>query len=215
MLRLSRKKNIILASSGIVTAVMLSIVLWANYLIAECAGAVMDDVGQVPPQRVGLVLGCSKTANGRPNRFYHNRIKACHELFANGTISKILVSGDNSRRDYDEPSDMKADLMSLGIPAADIVCDYAGFSTLDSVIRARKVFGIQQCVVISQRFHCERAVYIARHNDLDLIGYAAADVDGAVAARVYLREYLARAKAWLDINLFGRQPKFLGPTCTV
>ncbi len=183
----------------------------ANYRIARCAGQAFDSVQAVPARPVAVVLGCSKTTLDRPNRFYVNRLEACAELYRSGKVSAILVSGDHGRSDYNEPADMRDDLMALGVPEEAIHCDYAGFSTLDSVVRAHEVFGLSEFIVVSQRFQCERAIYIGNRHGLDVVGYCAADVKGPFAAKTYAREYLARTKAWFDVNVWDREPKYLGP----
>jgi SanA protein len=168
-------------------------------------------LGDVPHRRVGLLLGCSnRLPGGRTNLYYLGRIEAATELWSTGTVDYILVSGDNHSRDYDEPTTMLRDLVIAGVPRERIVLDYAGFRTLDSVVRAKEVFGLDGFVVISQRFHNERAVFIARANGLDAVAYDAADVAGADGRKTHAREFLARLRAVLDVELLGTRPHFLG-----
>ena len=122
----------------------------------------------------------------------------------------ILVSGDNSRRDYDEPTDMKEALVEAGLPEDRIHCDYAGFRTLDSVVRAKDVFLLDRFVVVSQEFHVERALYIAKELGIEAYGYPARDVGGKAGMKTKAREDLARVKAVLDMKLLNTQPKFRG-----
>ena len=124
-------------------------------------------------------------------------------------IDFIIVSGDNSRKDYDEPSDFKSDLVLAGIPENKIFLDYAGFRTLDSVVRVKEIFGQESVTVISQPFHNERAIYLAEHFDIKIVGFNARAISGRYGLRVKLREYLARVKVFVDV-LLGVQPKFLG-----
>ena len=105
---------------------------------------------------------------------------------------------------------MRDDLVALGIPSNHIVLDYAGFRTLDSVVRAQKVFGLTEFVVISQRFHCLRAVYLAKASGSDAVGYCAQDVGGPTGLRIRLREILARTMAIIDVKVLEREPKFFG-----
>ena len=164
-----------------------------------------DDINNIPKNNVGLVLGASKwTSSGRINLFYQHRVDAAVALYKAGKINYILVSGDNGRKDYDEPSDFKNDLVAKGIPEAHIFLDYAGFRTLDSIVRAKEIFGQNAITIISQQFHNERAIYIAQHYDIEAIAYNAKDV-----YKTPPREYLARTKARLDL-LFNVKPKFLG-----
>lgn len=126
-------------------------------------------------------------------------------------MKALLVSGDNGSRQYDEPTAMKAALVAAGVPAERIVCDYAGFRTLDSVVRAREVFGQSRFLVVSQRFHNERAIFLARRLGIEAVGLNAQDVPRSRALTTWLREYLARVQAVLDVTLLGTRPRFAGP----
>ncbi len=184
-------------------------------ITASTAHAVADDVKQVEAKPVALLLGTARrTMAGRPNQFYQARIEAAAELFHSGKVQAILVSGDNATRWYNEPIAMQEDLISAGVPAEFITLDYAGFRTLDSVIRAKEVFGQEHVIVVSQRFHAERAIFLARHFGLDASGLAAADPEHPGVMRVRAREVLARVAAVLDV-IIGRAPKFLGEPETV
>lgn len=178
------------------------------------AGAAEDrlfhDLASVPDRSVALVLGTAKHFRGRPNLYYDYRIEAAAELFHANKVRAILVSGDNSRADYDEPSAMRDDLVSAGVPKEYIALDYAGFRTLDSIVRAQEVFGLEDFVIVSQQFHCERALYLASSRSIEAVAYAARDVTGPHQRRVRRREVLARTKAWLDVNILGAEPRFLG-----
>ncbi len=138
---------------------------WANYKIKNTAKPfVFDQVNDVPEVNVGLLLGASRlTANGYENFYFNYRINAALELFHAGKIKYIIVSGDNSRKTYDEPTDMKNALISGGVPDSVIYLDYAGFRTFDSVIRSKEIFGQTKITVISQKFHNERAVLLIKH----------------------------------------------------
>jgi SanA protein len=164
----------------------------------------------LPTNKVGLVFGTAKTHNGLPNIFFTTRINAAVEAYNAQKIEKILVSGDNGTTQYNEPQDMKEALMEQGVAEADIILDYAGFSTLDSVIRAKEVFGQSSYTIVSQKFQNERAIFIGRHHDIDMVGYNTAEIPFRVAPRVYIREYAARVKLLLDIYILRREPKFLG-----
>lgn len=166
---------------------------------------VYDSIETIPENKVGLLLGTGKyAANGNINLFYKYRIDAVFKLYKAGKIEYILVSGDNSRKDYDEPTDFKKDLIANGIPEDRIFLDYAGFRTLDSVVRAKDIFGQTSITIISQKFHNQRAIYIAKQFGIDAVGFNAKDVYNS-----HFREYLARSKASLDL-VFNVQPKFLG-----
>ncbi len=154
----------------------------------------------------------SKTlANAQPNLFFYFRIEAAAGLFRAGRVNYLIVSGDNSREGYDEPTDMRDALMAAGVPAERIYRDYAGFRTLDSVIRAREIFGQDSITIVSQRFHNERAIFIARAHGIDAVGYNAVNMPQYRGLKTKAREWLARTRTVLDVWVLGTKPKFLGP----
>ena len=190
----------------------MSVVYYAKYEIDSVSqGKVYGSIEEVPERKIGLVLGCSKyLSNGRKNLYFQQRIDAAKELYFSDKVKFLLVSGDNSTKYYDEPTTMKKDLITLGVPGNKIYCDYAGLSTLDSVVRTKEVFKENQFIVISQGFHVRRAIYLGLAHDIDLIGYAPQGVSGLGSLKTELRECLARGKALLDVKFLNRQPKFLG-----
>lgn len=179
-------------------------------IVRSTSDKVYADVAEVPANRVGLLLGTSpKLRSGRPNLYFHHRIDAAVALYQAGKINYVLVSGDNRRRNYNEPAEMRKALIAKGIPDSVIVLDYAGIRTLDSVIRSEKIFGQDSITIISQRFHNERAIYIACRNDIVAVGFNAKDVDAYSGFKTNLRELLARVKVFVDI-LTGKGPRHLG-----
>jgi SanA protein len=178
----------------------------------NAAPFVRASVNELPEVDVGLVLGCSKQlGDGRPNAFFRARMSAAAELYRAGKVRYLLLSGDNSRTDYDEPSDMRRALVAAGVPGSRIVLDYAGFRTLDSVLRAKDVFGVRRLIVVSQRFHNERAVYLARAHGMEAFGFDARDIGGVEGLRVRLREVVSRMFAVLDVKVLHSEPRFPGP----
>jgi SanA protein len=190
---------------------LLGVILFSNYAIEKGAkDKVFSDINEVPKNYVGMVLGTSKKMkSGNVNLYFTYRINATVELYKSGKIEYVLVSGDNSTQSYDEPTDFKNELIKKGIPANRIYLDYAGFRTLDSVVRAKEIFGQNKLTIISQEFHNERAVYIAAKHDVKAIGYNAKGVSRRYGLKVQIREYFARTKVFIDL-LLGIQPKFLG-----
>lgn len=165
----------------------------------------------VPKNDVGVLLGTSKyLTNGEYNLYFTYRMEAAEKLYFSNKINFILVSGDNATMAYNEPITIKSELVKRGIPEEKIVLDYAGFRTFDSMIRANKVFGQKQFTVISQPFHNKRAVFIARKNGIEAIGFNAKDVSNQSGFKTQLREKFARIKVLLDIYILNTQPKFLG-----
>lgn len=191
--------------------VLILVIVTCNYIISNTAkGKTFDDVSKIPKNRVGLVLGTSnRITDGSSNPYYTYRIEATIALFKAGKIDFILVSGDNGSIYYNEPNTIKKDLVDAGVPEDLIFLDYAGFRTLDSMVRAKFIFGLDAVTVISQKFHNERAIYIAKKKGLNAIGFNAQDLSTTQGFKVQLREYLARVKVFID-ELLNTQPKFYG-----
>lgn len=201
---------------GLLPLIGLLTLIVCNYTINRAAeGQTYSTIETIPKNRVGLVLGTSKRrSNGQPNPYYTYRIDATIALFKAGKIDFVLVSGDNGTIYYNEPTTIKKDLVYGGIPENRIFLDYAGFRTLDSMVRAKEVFGLDQVTVISQKFHNERAIYLAEKKGLHAIGFNATDVSGQPGLKVKLREYFARVKVFIDL-VFNTQPKFFGDTIEI
>ena len=186
-------------------------IVFANYSIKkESDSFISYSVSDLPKVKTAVVLGTNKSlSNGNPNLYFKYRIDAATELYRSGKIESIIVSGDNSVKGYNEPEQMKLDLIANGIPADKIYEDFAGFRTLDSVLRAKEIFGQNKVIFISQKFHNERAVFLAQKFGIEAFGYNAKDVNKYAGLKTNLREYLAKAKAYLDI-WFNVDPKFGG-----
>jgi SanA protein len=190
---------------------LLWIVAASFSVVRATRGRTYSDVGAIPARRVGLVLGCSRVLpDGRRNAFFDNRMAAAAQLFRAHKVDYLVVSGDNHRATYDEPQDMKDALVSLGVPEVRIYCDYAGFRTLDSIVRVREIFGQTRITIISQEFHNQRAIFIAQHRGVDAIGFNAREVDAYDSFKTKCRELVARANMLIDLFVLRRQPKFLG-----
>lgn len=171
---------------------------------------------RVPKNAVGLLLGTSPhVRGGGMNPYFRNRMRAAVRLYRAGRIRHILVSGANPSRYYNEPRAMFEALVACGVPPAAITLDFAGFRTLDSVVRARRVFGQADVTIISQRFHDYRALFIAEHRGLHAVAFAAAPVRANEAAWAHTREWLARIRAVLDLFVLNAQPRFLGTPVAV
>lgn len=170
-----------------------------------------DRVDDVPYRRVGLLLGTSKyTRGGLINLYYLARLRAAVDLYTHGRIDVILASGDNQFAAYNEPREMRDALLQMGVADEDIILDYAGFRTFDSVVRISSVFGIREYTVITQYPHSLRALYIAKQFDHSAIAYHADLPRRGLEVRFRLREVLARVKAVLDIHVLGTRPRYLG-----
>lgn len=205
-----RRRLVIAGLLLLAMAVLMGVCQWM--VTRAGRGRLYDKVNAIPTRDVGLLLGTSdKRKNGQRNPFFDHRINAAAALYKAGKVHHLLLSGDNRRKDYDEPALMKEALRKAGVPESAVTVDCAGFRTLDSVVRAKKVFGLQKLTIISQRFHDERALLIADHFGIDAIGYCAADVGFRRGVKTQIRETFARVKAVLDLYVFHTTPKFLGP----
>lgn len=177
---------------------------------------VFDKVSEIPTNKVGLLLGTVEILpNGRRNLYFDYRIQAAVNLYKANKIQYIVASGDNHTKSYDEATAMKEALMRKGIPESAIYLDYAGFRTLDSVVRCHKIFGQERFTIISQLFHNQRAVFIASSKGLEAVGFNARNVSTRYGLKVMMREYLARVKAVLDVYVLRKKPKFLGPVVEI
>ena len=195
----------------IIVLLAIGVVIFCNVRISRYAkGRLYDDIGSIPHRHAAVVLGTSPLGrHGGPNLFFKARIDACTELYEAGKIDRIIVSGDNRYTNYNEPRAMQRALVQRGIPSEIIFADYAGFRTFDSVIRADKVFGQSSYIVVSQKFHNERAIFIAGHKGIDAIGYNAQDFLRRYGLMTHIREWFARCKVYIDL-IRGTEPHFLG-----
>lgn len=186
-------------------------VLWINLEVTKTGKQYSyDSVGAIQHNHCAVVLGTNKYISaGKINLYYTYRIQAAVLLYKSKKIDYIIVSGDNKHRSYNEPVSMYNDLVEAGIPKERIVLDYAGFRTLDSVVRCYMVFGQHQFTIISQPFHNHRAVYIGRKRGLEVIAFNAGDQNGRPSIKVILREIGARVLLAYDL-IIGTQPHFLG-----
>lgn len=197
---------LLVAAGGLALAVQT-----ASYYIEQSARPYLYEVlDEVPERPVGLLLGTSRNRGHGLNEFYAARIAAAAELYHGNKIEHIIASGSNPSPYYNEPVDMKRDLVGLAVPERSITEDSAGLRTLDSVVRAHRVLGQDSFLIVSQRFHAARAVFLARTLGLDAVGFCAKDPPGSVPWTFRLREFGARFKAVLDVTVLGTQPAQLG-----
>ncbi len=192
----------------IVSALLIFCNLW---VVNSTRANIFSDYNLVPANPVGLVLGTSsRLSNGMPNGFFDHRMQTAADLYRLGKINHIIVSGDNRTRFYNEPMEMKRALVKLGVPDSVITLDYAGLRTLDSVIRSKEIFGQDHITIITQPFHSYRALFISHYFDIDAVALVAPSPEQQPSIKVYLREYLARAKAILDLYILKTAPRHLG-----
>lgn len=210
-------KHLIYVVLGCLIVILLILII-CNYVICYNAeGKLYANVESVPQSEVGLLLGTTpQTRIGRrANQFFKFRIDAAEALYKAGKIKSILISGDeNSLDGINEVECMQDSLVSRGVSEADIILDGKGFRTLDAVVRATNVYDKHSYIVISQKFHNERALYLAEHLGLDvesLYGFNATDATSNMAVMTYIREYFARVKVFIDI-FTGKEPASMEKT---
>ncbi len=188
---------------GLLLLTVLGLDRWMSW---KTAPYIYDELQDLPYRQVGVVLGTAKYyRKGVINQYYRYRIQGALNAYNSGK----LLSGDNALQSYNEPMTMRKDLIAAGVDPADIVLDYAGFRTLDSIVRTRKVFDTNDFIIITQRFHCERALFIALHMGIQAQCYAVPSPKNMLTVR--LREFGARFSALADLYIFKREPRFLGP----
>jgi SanA protein len=183
-----------------------------NFWIVRSTDArVFKATNALPENDVALVLGVGRRmSNGSVNLHFKGRTEAAAYLYHEGKVKHLLVSGDNHTRGYDEPTDMREALLKLGVPESAITLDYAGFRTLDSIVRAKEIFGLNKLTIITDDFHVNRALFLCRYYDLEAVAYASREVPFGLSGNARLREVGARVKAAMDIYLLNTRPRFLG-----
>ncbi len=207
--KIFRKFVKITLMSGLVMGLF---VFGSNYMVEKHAnGKIYSDIEQLPQKKIALLLGTSKKiSSGHTNLFFKYRVEAAAQLYHTGKVKHILVSGDNGSQYYNEPMDMLKALIGLNVPREAITLDYAGFRTLDSVVRCKEIFSQSDVIIVSQKFHNQRAVFIGGSYGMTAIGFNARSVPQGYGLKTEIREYFARVAAVLDVYLLKTQPKFLG-----
>ena len=180
-------------------------------MVRSTDAAVFHEAKALPSNTVGLVLGTSpRLKSGAVNWHFKVRIEAAARLYHDGKVQHLLVSGDNHIKGYDEPTEMHDALVKLGVPESAITLDYAGFRTLDSIVRAKKIFGQDKVTIITEDFHAHRSAFLAKHFDLDAVVFCAQPLGARWTVRMQIREVGARCKAALDAYVLHTKPKLLG-----
>ena len=198
----------IVIASGVLSIFIVALNEW---MTLRSRKRIFTDPANVPGTDVALVLGTGKLmGDGRLNEHFRIRMDSAAALYKTGRVKHFVLSGDNGRDGYNEPADMKAALVERGIPKGAMTCDYAGFRTLDSVVRAKEIFGITKCVIVSDDFHLARALWIADCHDIAATAYYSEALPWRTSAKSRAREWLARVKAVTD-EFTGTEPKFGGP----
>lgn len=207
----------ILFGFGIIFICLIALVtLVCNLWVIHSSKAYLyDSIDEMPNNEVALVLGTSPSAgNGYANQYFNDRIDAASKLFHQQKVAHFILSGDNRMKNYNEPREMRKALNKTAVPDSCMTLDFAGFRTLDSIVRSKKVFKQKKITIVSQKYHNHRAVFIARFHGIDAIAFNANEYSFN-KKRNHQREVLARVKAVLDLYVLRKQPKFLGETIDI
>jgi len=198
------KKIIFLGLTSIVIFVLIN-----AYILFSTKDFIFDDIDDVPKAYVAIVLGARVMPNGFPSYVLQDRLDTAIDLYNFNKVERILLSGDHGQNEYDEVNNMKKYLISKNIPVSDIFLDHAGFNTYNSMSRAKEIFLIDDAIVVSQKFHLARSVYIAREKGISAVGIVANRRFYLSTTRNNIRESLARVKSFFEV-LINVDPKFLG-----
>lgn len=204
----------IVIGAVIASALLATIIIGINFYVQSMSRHLIISREAAPTSQTILVLGAAVYRDGRLSDMYHDRAQTALDLYNAGKSSVILVSGDNSTKEYDEVTPVKKYLIAAGVPSSSIVLDYAGFDTYDSLYRARNIFGVTSTIIVTQNFHLPRALYIGKKLGISVYGVNADLRTYGDIRYLYLREYGARIKAWLN-SVFRSKPKFLGEKITI
>jgi SanA protein len=181
------------------------------WVVTSTKSRILDAVSELPEKSVALVLGTSnKLVDGSPNPYFIERIQLAADLFRQGKISHFILSGDNRSKYYNEPIEMRKALIKQGVPDSLITLDFAGLRTLDSIVRSKEIFGQNKIVIVTQSFHCYRALFISEFYGIDAVTLLTSNPDPHTSLRINIREWFARAKAVADLYIFNTTPRHLG-----
>jgi len=219
MTRRIRKRRLLRRSLlvvGILVVLGGLVVLIPNLIVTRSAhGHIVLEAADAPHAQCALVLGARVYDDGTPTPMLADRLQTGIELYRLGKVDKILLSGDHGQTDYDEVNAMLAYVLTRGVPDEDVFTDHAGFSTYDTMYRARDVFKVTSALVVTQEFHLARAVYTARKLGLEATGVAADIQPYADEERFAVRDWLARVKAVIQLHLTHPGPRYLGPALPI
>ena len=190
-----------------ISLLILSAIIFDHWVSMAFHSYIHESIQTLPYRKVGLVLGTAKYCKkGVINQYYYYRIQGALNTYKSGKVRYLLLSGDNAQRNYNEPMNMRRDLINSGISPENILLDYAGLRTLDSIVRARHLFNIDDFLIITQKFHCERAMLIASHLGIRAHCYAVPSPQHIVKTRI--RELGARMIAFADLYLLKKNNNF-------
>jgi len=190
----------------VVVVLVLMILVMPFFVRHSVRTSLYSNVNNVPKKEFAIVLGAGIRKNGTPGNFLKQRLDDAVKLYKDKKVQKILISGDNGKKSYDEISVMNGYLIEKGIEQDVIFGDYAGFDTYSTMARAKNIFDIKNAVIVTQKFHLSRSVYLAQQKGINAVGFSSSATG---KKRYFLREWFASIKAYADC-LVNRKPKFYG-----
>lgn len=202
-----KKKIKLISFILIIISLIISIVPF--YMSFKMRKYIISDIMEVPGSYTALVPGAMVYGNGKPSPVLRDRLKSAIELYNKGIVKNILVSGDHGKKYYDEVNGMKKYLLKQGVDSLDLFLDHAGFNTYNTIVRAKKIFNVENVIITTQKYHLPRALYIARKKRINAYGYISDKRKYPLMKYYKRREYLARIKSFFEVKFFIR-PKFLG-----
>ena len=203
---MKRRRQILYFSIAILVILAIIVALCNISVDRNAEGRTFSDINDVPTMQTALLLGTNpKTRDGkRPSSFYLARINATAELYKHGKFRQLIISGDR-REGYDEPQTMRHDLIERGVPDSIIMMDGQGYRTLLSLKNSKQYFGVHDMIIISQKWHNERSIFLADKMNIKAVGYNADDVRHPRAIWTHIRELLARVKLFIDLYVTHRE----------
>ncbi len=204
-------KRLVRALVWVILLLSVFVVVSNIWVVTSTKSRILDTVSELPEKSVALVLGTSnKLVDGSPNPYFIERIQLAADLFRQGKISHFILSGDNRSKYYNEPIEMRKALIKQGVPDSLITLDFAGLRTLDSIVRSKEIFGQNKIVIVTQSFHCYRALFISEFYGIYAVTLLTSNPDPHTSLRINIREWFARAKAVADLYIFNTTPRHLG-----
>ena len=203
---MKRRRQILYSSIAILVILAIIVALCNISVDRNAEGRTFSNINDVPTMQTALLLGTNpKTRDGkRPSSFYLARINATAELYKHGKFRQLIISGDK-REGYDEPQTMRHDLIERGVPDSIIMMDGQGYRTLLSLRNSKQYFGVHDMIIISQKWHNERSIFLADKMNIKAVGYNADDVRHPRAIWTHIRELLARVKLFIDLYVTHRE----------
>lgn len=205
-------KNIRWKAAGLCGLLLLTAIAINVWMVHSSESRAFPELSNLPTNDVGLLLGTgARKGGGRVNPHFQRRVEAAASLYHTGKIRHLLVSGDNWTEGCDETTQMREALLKLGVPEKAMTLDYSSLRTLDSVVRAKTVFGLTRLTVITEDFHVYRALFLCQAEGIEAVAFPCTTVPSRASSLTLVREWLARVKAWLDVYVLHTEPKFYGP----